>query len=111
MTVGSGAILAAELERRAGRDWLPVSVAEFDRRFAALGYRVDRDGDCRGTARYMTGAWAGASYPACSTGLREADTGLRAFNADARRDAAFRAMQELRGEIFAVTRDGFILEV
>ena len=107
----AGEILELELQRRAGRGWFPVSVSEFARRFAALGYRVDRAGDCRSVARYMTGDWAGETYPACSTGLREADTGLSAFNADARRDAAFRAMQELRGEIFAVTRDGFILEV
>lgn len=103
--------LEAELQRRAARGWNPISVAEFRRRFAALGYTVDRDDDCRSMARYMTGESAGESYPACSTGLREADTGLSAFNVDARRDSAFKAMQELRGEIYAVTRDGFILEV
>lgn len=111
MFVGEDRVLVAELQRRAAKGWYPVSVSEFERMFAALGYSVDRDGDCRGTARYMTGDWAGEAYPACTTGLREADTGLRFCNIDARRDAAFRAVQELRGEVFAVTRDGFILEV
>lgn len=87
-----------------------VSVAEFGRRFAALGYRVDRSMDCRGSARIMTGPRAGESYPCCDTGLNEADTGLRAWNYQARRDARFQAMQELRQRIFAVTQDGFILE-
>lgn len=108
---GENRVLHAELRRRAAKGWHPVSVAEFERMFEALGYRVDRDGDCRGVARYMTGDWAGETYPACTTGLREADTGLRWCNVGARRDAAYRAVQELRGEVFAVTRDGFILEV
>ncbi len=88
-----------------------VSVAEFGRRFAALGYRVDRSMDCKSSCRYMTGPRAGESYPVCSTGLNESDTGLRAWNVAARRDAAFQAVQELRQRIFAVTRDGHILEV
>lgn len=88
-----------------------VSIAEFNRRYAALGYKIDRTMDCRGMARIMTGEHAGESYPSCSTGINEADTGLRAWNVDARRDERYRAMQELRHEIFSVTRDGFILQV
>lgn len=86
-----------------------VSVAEMTRRFRALGYVLDRSMDCRAPARIMTGPDAGRSYPCCTTGVREADTGLSAFNADARRDDAFRQMQDLRQTVFAVSR-GALLE-
>jgi hypothetical protein len=103
--------LAKEIAYRESIGCERLSVAEFGRRFAALGYRIDRTMDCRSSARYVTGPRAGESYPACDTGINEADTGLRAWNYAARRDAAFQAMQELRQQVFAVTRDGFILEV
>ena len=87
-----------------------VSVAEMGRRFLALGYALDRDMDCRGNARIMTGPLAGRSYPSCTTGLNEADTGLRAWNASARRDASFEAMQALRSSVVAISK-GAILQV
>jgi hypothetical protein len=102
-------LLDAELAYRKEQGQAPVSVAEFTARFAALGYQVDRSMDCRALARYMTGERAGTAYPCCSTGMREADTKLSAYNRDARRDERFQAMQKLRGEIFAVSR-GHILE-
>lgn len=87
-----------------------LSVAEFAARFAALGYKLDRSLDCRAPARYITGPHAGESYLACTTGLKEADTGLSAFHYQARRDDTFRKMQELRGQICAISR-GALLEV
>lgn len=102
-------LLDAELSYRKEQGQAPVSVAEFTARFAALGYQLDRSMDCRALARYMTGERAGTAYPCCSTGVIEADTKLSAFNCDARRDERFRAMQELRGSIYAVSR-GYILE-
>lgn len=104
-------LLEAELTFRASINCQRLTVSEFCRRFAALGYRVDRSMDCRGLSRYMTGEHAGRSYPHCDTGINEADTGRRAWHFEARRDSNFKAMQELRGQIFAVTRDGYILEV
>jgi len=102
--------LNAEIAYRDSLGLERLTVTEFCQRFAALGYRVNRADDCRSNARHMTGPRAGESYPACSTGLNEIDTGLRAWNRDARRDERFRAMQELRGQIYAIT-DGAILEV
>jgi hypothetical protein len=87
-----------------------LSVKEMDAEFRTLGYRLDRNGDCRSMARYMTGERAGESYPCISTWIVEADTGRKWCNADARRDANFEAVQRLRMEVFAVTR-GAILEV
>lgn len=91
-----------------GRELL--SIAEFGRRFAALGYTVDRSMDCRAPAKYLTGPLAGESYLCCTTGINEADTGLSAFHYQARREDNFRKMQELRNSICAISR-GAILEV
>ena len=68
--------------------------------------------DCRGTSRYLTGEFAGLSYPVNTTGVKESDTGLSAFNVNARRDANFKELQRLRfeEELYAVVR-GRILEV
>lgn len=103
-------LLDDELAYRASIGQMPIPVKELEARYNALGYRLDRSMDCRALARYMTGERAGVAYPSCSTGVNESDTGLRAWNRDARRDANFQAMQALRGSgIFAVSR-GFILE-
>lgn len=102
--------LDSEIEYRRAIGCAVVSVAEMERRFLALGYRLDRRMDCRSVARHMTGPHAGQSYPCVSTGVVEVDTRLSAWNVSARRDANFRAMQQLRQDVCAVTR-GAILEV
>lgn len=84
-----------------------LTVEQFAKRFEALGYKLDRTMDCRAPARYLE---TGRSYPCCTTGLKEADTGMSAFHYQARRDNNFKAMQALRGKIFAVSL-GAILEV
>lgn len=86
-----------------------LTVEALGARYAALGYELDRSMDCRAPSRYLTGPRAGFSYPACTTGIRERDTGLSAFNVDARRDDKFLAMMELRRTAFAVT-SGAVLE-
>ncbi len=104
-------LLEAELNYRAAIGQERVSVAEFSRRYAQIGYRVNRQMDCKSLARYMTGESAGRSYPSCDTGISEADTGLSAWNVNARRDSNFQRLQQMRGEFFAVTRCGYILEL
>lgn len=87
-----------------------VSVQELARRIEALGYRLDRRMDCRASATYLTGPLAGVSYPCCTTGIVEADTGRSFAHFESRRDANFRALQVLRGTVAAVSR-GAILEL
>ena len=99
-------MLKAEIEYRLSIGCRLVSVREMERQFRALGYALDRHLDCRSIARYLDG---GRSYPSCTTGVRDVDTGRSAFHVDARRDNNFRVMQQLRLEIFAVSR-GHILE-
>jgi hypothetical protein len=99
-------MLKAEIEYRLSIGCRLVSVREMERQFRALGYTLDRSLDCRSIARYLD---SGRCYPACTTGVSEIDTGKSAFHVEARRDSNFRAMQQLRLDIFAVSR-GHILE-
>jgi hypothetical protein len=99
------ALLEREIAHRAATGWTPVSVASMGAAFRALGYALDRRMDCRGIARVSDGR----SYPVVTTGVRHIATGLSAFNVDAPRGEAFRAMQALRQEAFAISR-GAILE-
>ena len=104
--------LQQELDRRKARGDAPVTLAQMKRALAAIGYRLDRSLDCASMNRYLTGDCAGQSYPAINTGVKEADTGLSAFNVNARRDENFKALQRMRfnEELFAVVR-GRILEI
>lgn len=82
-----------------------LSVSEMGERFRAIGYALDRNLDCRSQARYLD---SGLTYPACTTGVKEADTGMSAFHYQARRDASFRAMQALRSQVFAISRNAIL---
>ena len=58
--------------------------------------------DCRSVARYMTGVRSGESYPCNSLYPVQIDNGLSFANVDARRDANFDALREIRNMHFAV---------
>lgn len=102
--------LTAEIARRIASGMEQLSMEQLQARFAALGYRFDRSCDCKGMARYMSGEYAGHAYPALTLYPVQADNGLSAWNAEARRDSQFQAMQRLRKQLFAVSR-GAIVEV
>lgn len=102
-----GESLQTEIDYRLSVGRQQLSVEEFGARFLELGYHLHRMDDCHCVAQYLD---SGRTYPCTTTGLLEDDTRKRAFNVEARRDDKFRAMQKLRGEIFAVSR-GRILEV
>lgn len=87
-----------------------LTVRAMGERFKALGYKLERSMDCAGNSRYMTGEHAGRSYPCITTSVKEIDSGMSAFHYQARRDANFKAMQALRGEVCAIVR-GRLLEV
>lgn len=93
----------AEIEFRLRNGGRQVSIAQIGAELATLGYRLDRDGDCRSVARYMTGERAGQSYPACALRAVQKDDGKCAFHFEARRDANYKAFTGLRDEIFAVS--------
>ncbi len=100
--------LQTEIAFRVANGERLVTVKQFAREFAALGYTLDRTMDCRAPSRYLE---TGRSYPCCTTSVKESDTGISAWHyLNARRDANFKAMQALRSKIFAISL-GAILEV
>ena len=94
--------LERETARRIAADMELVTFDELKRRIDAIGYRLARRDDCRGFGRDME---TGDCYP-CITGYPvEKDTGVSfAHYRDARRDANFKALQELRRNVFAIVR-------
>ena len=83
-----------------------ITVAELDRRLAALGYERQTDMTAIGPVRCSDGVvYTGINY-----GVREIDTKMRAFHVDARRDSRFKELQEMRRRLFCVV-SGRILTV
>lgn len=105
-------LLRAELEFRKRQGLTPATLREIQARLSALGYKLNRQGDCRSVASYMTGERAGCSYPSLTTWIEEANTGLSFAHVDARRDANFDRLQAMRqsGEVFAVVGE-YILDL
>lgn len=104
--------LEIELAERAKDGHKPITVKELDSTLRSLGYRLDRDRDCRCNSQWMTGPRAGQTYPCITTGVRELDTGLSAHHVDARRDEKYATLQQMRlnQSHFAVVK-GSILEI
>ena len=104
--------LNAEIARRKALGLAPMTVAQIEARLRPLGYRLDRNLDCRSTARILAGPAAGISYPCLTTGIRDIETGASAFHFRGRRDARFKELQAFRlsEEAFAVV-GGAILEL
>ena len=102
--------LSVELAHRKSVGKHPVTVNQMEATLNAIGYTLDRNKDCYSQDRYIAGDRAGESFPAINTGVKEFDTGLSAWNVDARRDNNFKALQELRESLFAVVR-GKILQI
>lgn len=104
---------SAELDRRALVGLHPVPIKLIEEKLALLGYALDRKNDWKHVARYLSGPYAGSSYLCCTTVVKEMDTGLSAFHYKARRGDNFLKLQSMRfkGELFAVTKDGFIFEI
>lgn len=96
------ASLQAEIRYRQSLGQTQVTLAQLSNDLRAIGYRLDRSGDCRAPARYMTGERAGQSYPALSLRPVQVDNGLSWSHVDARRDANFTALKQIRDSCFAV---------
>ena len=95
-----------EVERRERNGDKRRTIREIDAKLRAIGYQLDRSMDSPSWNRFMTGELAGESYPAVNMAVVEADTGIGFANIDARRDANFKALQELRfnESLFALAR-------
>lgn len=102
--------LEAEVAARTAAGNPPTTIKHITAQLAALGYRLDRTTDCRSVSRWMSGPRAGSTYPVITTDVIEIDTRLSFANIYARRDANFKALQELRDTLHAVTQNA-ILEI
>lgn len=104
--MGLDADVLSEVEYKVQNGGRQVSLAAMDAELRAIGYRLDRDLDCRSLNRHISGPRAGRSYPAVNMYVVQVSDGMSAFHVDARRDANFTRLQEMRfnGEIFAVSR-------
>ena len=102
--------LNKEISARLASGARQLSMAEMAAEYRALGYKFNRALDCRSIARYISGEREGQSYPCLSLYPVQISDGISAWNVDARRDDNFKALQQLRDEVFAVSR-GAIAEV
>lgn len=98
--------LQAEIDHRLINGGKLVPFKEMASMLKELGYRISTKDGCHSRNRYMTGPRAGCSYPAFNLYITEASSGLGAFNVDARRDANYERLQEIRfnQSIFSVLR-------
>lgn len=102
---------AQELANRKKQGFEPLTLAQLDARLRSIGFTLDRSVDCHHTARWITGEYAGQSYPAISTGIKHIDSGLSFAHVDLPESAKLAELQAMRGtgELFAVV-NGAILE-
>lgn len=84
-----------------------ISVAELDRRLESLGYKRDMSTSCIGPVRCLN---SGVVYTGINYNVVEIDTGMSFAHYQARRDARFRELQEMRQRVFCVV-NGRILSV
>jgi hypothetical protein len=103
---GPDEALAAEVAYKCSNGSRQVTLKQIDAALRAIGYRLDRSGDCHSRNRYLSGPRAGHSYPAVNLQVVQASDGLSAMHVDARRDARFEALQAMRftEALFAVHR-------
>jgi hypothetical protein len=90
-----------EIDRNIKGGMKRATLAWIESELARLGYRFDKSMRAASVGLDMT---SGESFPCLSYGVSEKDTGLSAFNNDARRDANFRELQAMRKEVFAVVQ-------
>jgi len=101
--------LDKEVAFRAKLGQTQVTFARLKEMIRELGYAFDLSMSCKSIARYMTGDRAGESYPANSLYPRQIDDGRSYAHIEARRDANFDRLKEIRNTYFAV-HGGYIYE-
>jgi hypothetical protein len=98
--------LAEEIAHKRAQGGRQVTLEQLDAELRAIGYRLDCGGDCPSVNRYVSGPRAGRSYPAVNLRVVQASDGMSAMHIEARRDARFEALQQMRrtDALFAVHR-------
>jgi hypothetical protein len=96
--------LEAEVAYRIRLGQRQVSLAEMESEIRMVGYRFDRESDCRANATYLSGPRSGQTYPNLDLRPVQADNGIGWCSVYARRDANFDALRALSESMFAVVR-------
>lgn len=73
-----------------------------------IGYKIQKGMNCIGISRYMTGEMAGISFKENNLYIVEKDTGISFAHVNARKDANFKKLQELRQNTFSISRGNII---
>lgn len=110
MTTHHKALLDAEVARREAWGQEHVSVEEFYARYARAGFRFEHSSTIRQFCTWSTGDAAGESHPVAALYPIHKASGRSAFHCD-NQPEVYQAIKPLRDAFFAVTRDGYILEV
>lgn len=87
-----------------------VSVAEFKRRYDIAGFRFDPRDSIRQFSRYISGPRAGQISPIVSMEPIVKTTG-RGYTHDDNPPDVYAKVKAMRSAFFAVSHDGYILEV
>ena len=93
--------LDQELQERLEAGMEKLTIKEIEARLSELGYKLNRDLDCRSMALDVE---SGRRYPCITTSIDEKDTGRSFANVESRRDANFDALQKFRLNTFAVVQ-------
>jgi len=94
--------LAVEISSREKHGMVQVTVARLTELIRELGYRFDKSMAHTGRPRYISGERAGESYPSMQLYPVQIDDGKSYAHFQARRDANFERLKDVRNTYFAV---------
>lgn len=100
----------AEVKSLLGQGMEQVSVGEFYARYDAAGFGFDKSCTIKQYSKYLSGPRAGESSPIAAMHPVLKGTSRSAFHNENDK-SVYEAIKVLRDSIFAVSRDGYILEV
>lgn len=110
MTKEHKRLLDAEVRRLLEHGAEYVSIPEYYRRWDEAGFKFDHSCDIREFARYISGPYAGELSPELNLYPVHKALKISAFHVDLP-EADRKKVKELRRAFFAVSHDGYILNV
>ncbi len=97
--------VSREVDHLLANGSIRVTLKVLSATLSTLGYRFNRELDCKGVSVWKTGPRAGESYPSMNLYTVQISDGKSAFDVDSRRDSNYQALQVLRDRFFAATRN------
>lgn len=97
--------LEAELNRLAEQGFKPMTRRAIDDELRAHGYRIHGRATCFCTAKYISGEFAGSTYPAAHIQVFSIKSGKSFANIDSPRDCNLEWLQANRDRLFYVVNN------